>query len=69
VRLNATGKRLLAKHGSLKVKLTLTQSGKTIRSTTVTFKKKKAKAKRRTGPLGPAGRGPSGPDANMRSCH
>ena len=40
VRLNQTGKRLLAKHRTLKVELTITESGKAISSTTIAFKAK-----------------------------
>jgi hypothetical protein len=37
VSLNATGKRLLAKHRKLKAQLTVRQSGKTVSSATVTL--------------------------------
>jgi uncharacterized repeat protein (TIGR01451 family) len=38
VKLNRTGRRLLAKHHTLKVKLTITQDGHLVRSRTITFK-------------------------------
>jgi hypothetical protein len=41
VKLNGTGKKLLAKHNPLKTKLTITQAGKTITGATITFKNKK----------------------------
>ena len=41
LKLNATGKRLLAKHNPLKAKLAVTASGKTVTRSTVTFKTKK----------------------------
>jgi hypothetical protein len=41
VNLNGTGKKLLAKRKPLKAKLTITQAGKTITGTTITFKNKK----------------------------
>ncbi len=43
--LNATGRALLAKHSPLRVKFTVTQSGRKVKSATVTFKAKKKKAK------------------------
>ncbi len=42
ISLNRTGKRLLAKHHTLKVKLVITQKGRTVRKTTITFKTKPA---------------------------
>ena len=47
VTLNATGRRLLAKHHTLKVKLAITESGKAISSTTVAFKAKATRTQKR----------------------
>jgi hypothetical protein len=43
ITLNRTGRRLLAKHHTLKVKLTVSQNGKTVRTKTITFKTKAKK--------------------------
>lgn len=43
IALNGTGKRLLAKHHSLKVKLAITGSGKTVSGRTVIFTAKPKK--------------------------
>lgn len=47
VSLNRTGKQLLAKHPTLKVKLLVSESGKTLKTTTITFKAKKPKHKKK----------------------
>jgi hypothetical protein len=43
ITLNRTGRRLLAKHHTLKVKLTVSQNGKKVRTKTITFKTKAKK--------------------------